>query len=162
MSEQPRKTASWAYRGCLTPSPCVTGVLTLSLAHNDHYALIHRHESRIACICMFFILSSIFLVFRFNKLGDDSVFAISLFSRAALRGDLSLEPSPVQLGVGNHDSGDSAGDGRLWLSFLAFRLLGFFVCAYLACLPVCLFMLYFLLNAMPKYLFDAIIHAFER
>ena len=42
-----------------------------------------------------------------------------------------------------------------------FRL-GFspFACTCLACLPVCLSMLYFLLNAMPKYLLDAIIHAF--
>ena len=31
----------------------------------------------IAHICMFFMLSSVFLVFRFNRLGGDSIFALS-------------------------------------------------------------------------------------
>ena len=82
-----------AYWGCLTPFPCITGVLAFSLDRNDlvlhpfglnlHFFKLHK----------FFVCLShpVFLVFRlFNRLGGDSVFRfvflhIRLFSGVFLK-----------------------------------------------------------------------------
>ena len=63
--------------GCLTPSPCITGVLTLSLARNDHFFLILDTSHALHAFACSPCFSSVFLVFRLNRLGGDS-FALSL------------------------------------------------------------------------------------
>ena len=77
-----------ACRGCLTPSPRVTDVLTLSLARNDHYAHIlgtsHFTLDSIASTCMFSMLSLVFLVCPIiDKVATPFCF-ISLFSSFAI------------------------------------------------------------------------------
>ena len=71
-----KKDRFWACRGCLIPSPCVTGVLTLSLDTQWPFYPYPWHESfilhNIASIYMFSCISSIFLVSRFNRLGGNS------------------------------------------------------------------------------------------
>ena len=72
-----------ACRGCLTPSPHVTEVLTLSLARSDHFALV-LGTSHTFCIALhsfacFLAFLLVFLVSRLNRLGGDSVFALSLY-----------------------------------------------------------------------------------
>ena len=81
-------------RGCLTPSPRVTGVLILSLARNDCFALVlgTSHLLRIAmhCIASFFLVLHVFHAFPWFSLSPDLIdmiatlicliFLFSLFS----------------------------------------------------------------------------------
>ena len=78
------RLTSWACRECLTPSPHVTGVLTISLARSDHFALIfgisHPFLHSIASICLFSMLFLGFPHLPNNRLGGDSLFPFLSFS----------------------------------------------------------------------------------
>ena len=102
---KPRKTASRARQGCLTPSPRVIGVLTLSLACSDPFALVlgTRHPLCIAFAlnCIFLCgfacsscISPVFLVSRLNRLGGDSLFPYLSLLRVAPSVKASLFRTP--------------------------------------------------------------------
>ena len=82
-AEWPRKTDSLGIWGCLPPSLCITGVLTLSLDHDDQCVAFIRDglscfKTRIAYTHVFSHL--VFLVFPIlNRLGSKSI-SLPLFS----------------------------------------------------------------------------------
>ena len=66
-----------ACRGCLTPSPHVTGVLTLSLARNDPFALVlgtsHLLCIALHCIASFCVVLHVFHAFPWFSLSPDLI-----------------------------------------------------------------------------------------
>ena len=120
---KPRRTASRACRGCLTPSLCVIGVLILSLACNDPFALVRglRYPLCIAfalnCIFLygfacFSCISLVFLVSRLIRHGGDSLlsflsFSTSLWLFASVFGVLSrvsFSDHPLIVNLGSSQS----------------------------------------------------------